>query len=562
MVSSMNDLKRCYEILEIKPDSTYEEAKLAFRDLVSIWHPDKFSNNSRLKEKAEEKLKDLNAAWRQLQAFFCQKEDAAVEQAGRELVEPVKIQLSQERKHRQREGKGVRTDCSLVDPEFEPLVHFEQARKAYRHRFHSRHPDFDRPDPGALQGDDSASDDFVAEGIYPQNSAGAGEQRETTQQRGIRQLRHEQRKRDVTCQHPDEQESCGKKTGEVKQHVKAEKEPTLGKKAPPHTLHDSFCESDRKISLLSDSFWLGFLEKKFVKWQQREREHKKLQDAANDMARKNKKLADLFLTRYKIWLAKEKSKYKTSSKIRSLFNINTSPIAGNGSRKFLFGVPDISLAFVKGGFFLMGHDPGNTFDKMPGRNSELPYRVVTVDDFYIGKYPVTMRQWSKVMGVEVEGAEQDFPVLLNWDGVQECISRLNGITGLKFRVPTEAEWEYAARSGGKEDNLSGLSDGSAIHDHASTNRCKVGQSKPNGLGFFDMLGNSSEWVTGSSPKQPRVTGPHGTAKGTGNGGRLVIRGAVHRDMPKNFPVSYTFHRSFPSDDKVLRFGFRLAHATF
>jgi formylglycine-generating enzyme required for sulfatase activity/curved DNA-binding protein CbpA len=543
----MSDLKRCYEILEIKPGCTYEEAKLAFRDMVSIWHPDKFSHNSRLKEKAEEKLKDLNAAWEQLQTFFFQKEDAAAEQPSRELAGPVKAHLSQEKKHRQREGKAVRTDCSFTDLEFEPLLHIEQARKAYRHR---------HPDPGASQGVDSDSEGIASEGMYPWKSAGEGEQHETARQRGIRLLRHDQGESEVTRRHPDELESRHKNAGAVKHRDKVDKEPTQGKKAAQHSLDDSFNESDRKIRLLSDSYWLGSLERKFVNWQQRELEHKKQQDAAKDIARKNNKLADLFLSRYKIWLDKEKSKYKTSSNILSLFKIYTSPVGGSSTRKFLFGVPDITLAFVKSGSFLMGNDPGNTFDKKPGRNSEQPYRVVTVDDYYIGKYPVTVRQWSKVMGVEVEGVEQDFPVLLNWDGVQECISRLNDITGLKFRVPTDAEWEYAARSGAKDDNWSGISDESAIHDHPSPARCKVGQSKPNGLGFFDMLGNSSEWVTGSSPKQLR-----GITKGTGNGGRLVIRGAVHRDLPNNFPISYTFHRSFPSTDKVLRFGFRLAHAT-
>jgi formylglycine-generating enzyme required for sulfatase activity len=557
----MSDLKRCYEILEIKPGSTYEEAKLAFRDMVSIWHPDKFAHNSRLKEKAEEKLKDLNAAWEQLQAFFFQKEDAAAEQPCRGLAEPVKPHLSQERKHRQRREKAVRTNCTFADLEFEPLVHFEEARKAYRYRFHSRHPELDSTDRGAPQGVHSDSDGIASEVMYPQKSAGEGEQCETAHQWGIGQLRHEQEERDLTRRLLDEKEPREKKKGTVTQHDKVDKEPTMGKKAAHHSLDDSFNEIDRKIRLLSDSYWLGFLERKFVNWQQREREQKKQQDAAKEIARKNKKLADLFLARYKIWLAKEKSKYKTTSIIRSLFKINTSPIGGSSTSKFLFGVPDIALAFVNGGSFLMGNNPGNNFDKMPGRNSEQPYRVVTVDDFYIGKYPVTVRQWSKVMGVELERVEQDFPVTLNWDGVQEFISRLNDVTGLKFRIPTEAEWEYAARSGGNDENWIGISDGSAIHDHAPPARCKVGQSKPNCLGFFDMLGNSKEWVTGSSPKQPRQNGPQGTTKGTGNE-RLVIRGAVHRDLPKNFTISKTTHRSFLSADKVLRCSFRLAHATF
>jgi formylglycine-generating enzyme required for sulfatase activity len=557
----MGDLKRCYEILEIRPGSTYEEAKQAFRDMVSIWHPDKFSHNSRLKEKAEEKLKDLNAAWEQLQAFFLQKENTVAEQHCRELAEPVKTNLSRERQHREREEKAVRPDCSFVDLAFEPLVHFEQALKAYRHRSHSRNLDRDCSDLNAQQGFDSDFDVNESEGMCPKKRAGEGKLCDTTQQLEIRNIRHALEGKDIAHRLKDELETREKNVGAVKQYEKEDKEPTMGRKAAQHSLDDNFNEEDRKIRLLSDSFCLGFLERKFFDWQQREREYKKQQDAAKDIARKNKKMADLFLTRYKMWLAKQKSKNKTSSKIRSLFKINPTPIGGNNPRKFLFGIPDISLEFVKGGSFLMGNGMGNTFDKMPSRNSEQPYRVVTVDDFYIGKYPITVRQWSKVMGVEMEGAEQDLPVPLNPDGVQEFIFRLNDITGLKFRVPTEAEWEYAARSDGKEKKWSGISDGSAIYDHSSSNRRKVRQSKPNGLGFVDILENSSEWVTGSYPKQPQQNGLQGNTKGIGNG-KLVIRGPVYRDLHKNYTPSNTSHRSFFSADKVMRFGFRLAHAPF
>ncbi len=330
-------------------------------------------------------------------------------------------------------------------------------------------------------------------------------------------------------------------------------------KAAQHAPEDILNDKDRKIMLLSDSYLLGFLERKFVNWQQREQEHKKQQDAAKDIAKKNKMLADLYLTRYKTWLTKEKSKYKTSPGIGSLFKF---PIGGSSSKKFLFGVPDVNLTFVKGGSFLRGDDPDNSLGKMPGRSSEQPYRVVTVDDFYIGRYPVTVRQWSKAMGVEAEDGERDFPVVLTWEEIHEFILRLNDITGLRFRVPTEAEWEYAARCGGKDEDLCAIADGAAVHEQTPLPKCNVGQSKPNGLGLFDMLGSNVEWVTGSSPKQTRQNGPLGIPRGFGKIDRQVIRGAVHRDLHRNSTTSLTFHRSLPSTDKGHRFSFRLAHAAF
>lgn len=69
MAARMNDTGRCYEILELKPDASQEEIKQAYRDLVKVWHPDRFSHDPRLQQKAQEKLKEINEAYEQLQSF-------------------------------------------------------------------------------------------------------------------------------------------------------------------------------------------------------------------------------------------------------------------------------------------------------------------------------------------------------------------------------------------------------------------------------------------------------------------------------------------------------------
>ena len=89
-------MKRCYEILEIRPNASLDVAKQVFRDLVNIWHPDKYGHNPRLMEKAELKMKELNWAWDQFQAFAREQERVAEERRQRGRAEA-------EQRRRQRE---------------------------------------------------------------------------------------------------------------------------------------------------------------------------------------------------------------------------------------------------------------------------------------------------------------------------------------------------------------------------------------------------------------------------------------------------------------------------
>lgn len=151
--------------------------------------------------------------------------------------------------------------------------------------------------------------------------------------------------------------------------------------------------------------------------------------------------------------------------------------------------------------------PGGTFDMGCGPwqvdcwDDEKPAHKVTLKPFEIGKYEVTQKQWVAVMGnnpSEFVLCDGQCPVeKVSWNDVQTFIKKLNARESSKYRLPTEAEWEYACRSGGQLERYCGSNQASAVawDDTVTANiTVSVGKKAPNKLGLHDMSGNVWEWV--------------------------------------------------------------------
>ena len=271
----------------------------------------------------------------------------------------------------------------------------------------------------------------------------------------------------------------------------------------------------------------------------------------------------------------KKDGYGTDSKIVNILEGQTATIAGvlttNTSSSVASGTSSsgntitipvkngisIDMVRVEAGTFTMG---ATAEMKDPFDWEKPTHQVTLTNDYYIGKYEVTQALWQAVMGNNPSYFKGgNLPVeQVSWDDCQEFLSKLNSITGKKFRLPTEAEWEYAARGGKKSrgyqysgsNNLSDV----AWYDRKSNNKTHaVGTKQSNELGIYNMSGNVCEWCQDlfeeySSSSQVNPTGAN-------SGSHRVFRGGSWNGYARYCRSSY--RNSISPDGRGYDFGLRL-----
>ena len=225
------------------------------------------------------------------------------------------------------------------------------------------------------------------------------------------------------------------------------------------------------------------------------------------------------------------------------------------------------MVLVEGGTYMMGNPDRDRNDEYA---EDVPHEV-TLSSFYICKYEVTEALWTAVMGSNPSKHPlgDNYPVeQVNWYDCQDFVEKLSELTGRHFRLPTEAEWEYAARGGKRSRGYrySGSYNLDEIGWHvgnAHHYKREVGTKKPNELGLYDMTGNVCEWCQDKLDTEyyhhsPSIN-PQGPDRSTYKDNRCFRGGSVCDDDKYDRLKVYTrFSSGMPPEETSFYIGLRLA----
>ena len=214
------------------------------------------------------------------------------------------------------------------------------------------------------------------------------------------------------------------------------------------------------------------------------------------------------------------------------------------------------MLLAEGGTFMMG---SNNYE------DENPMHSVTLDSFYISRYPVTQAQWELIMGNNpsyFRGDAQCPVENVSWNDIQDFLKKLKQLTGQNYHLPTEAEWEYAARGGNKSMGYqyagsNNIDEVAWYNENSNYSTHPVGQKKPNELGLYDMSGNVWEccqdyWYGSDYYKNSAAKNLLGLA----NDSSRVLRGGSWNYFAAGCRVAYRYYYS--PGYRISYYGFRLA----
>lgn len=217
----------------------------------------------------------------------------------------------------------------------------------------------------------------------------------------------------------------------------------------------------------------------------------------------------------------------------------------------------ITFIPIQGGEFMMG-SPATEKGR---KETEGPQHPVTVNDFHLASFPVTQEQYLKVMGENPSDViGENCPVDgVSWDDAQEFIRRLNAVNNTNYRLPTEAEWEYACRAGtttpfyfGETITVDQVNYGPKI----SCRNSHVGSFLPNKFGLYDMHGNVFEWCEDTWHENYVGAPEDGSAWIDDSSDHKVYRGGAWNANAHFVRSAYRFHR--PRKASYYNIGFRIA----
>ncbi|MBF0124781.1 MAG: SUMF1/EgtB/PvdO family nonheme iron enzyme [Magnetococcales bacterium] len=222
----------------------------------------------------------------------------------------------------------------------------------------------------------------------------------------------------------------------------------------------------------------------------------------------------------------------------------------------------IEFVWIPSGHFFMG----STKETLGRRPDEMPQHLVELDGFWLGRYPVTLGQWKRVVGDPKMGYQPtkgNYPIdRVLWEDTQEFIRKFSRMTGgcFQLRLPTEAEWEYAARAGSTTifyfgDDVNQVDHYGWYVKNSNGHSQPVGQKKPNNWGLHDMLGNVWEWTSDWYSDEYYGRSPRKNPVGAAVGDARVRRGGSWRSQVAACRVAHR-NRVVSESDSVAQ-GFRV-----